>query len=147
MQQKHVYVLRKPHPHSSFTCNCCSEKEERVFLFLSPFSELFVHFLGSSAVVGNQDEADVLITSWVWCSVSPLSLQTTLRVLFLFVLEKSSPRTIHKTQGSQLLGYLTLPLRVFETMQHQDPLPGALSFSPQLCLPQSSGARVEGGIF
>ena len=41
--QTHICMLRKylqRHPYSPLTCNCCSEKEENVFLFLSPFSEL-----------------------------------------------------------------------------------------------------------
>ena len=41
--QTHICILRKylqRHPYSRLTCNCCSEKEENVFLFLSPFSEL-----------------------------------------------------------------------------------------------------------
>ena len=48
--QTHICMLRKylqRYPYSRLTCNCCSEKEENVFLFLSPFSELFADFLGS----------------------------------------------------------------------------------------------------
>ena len=141
MQQIHVYVLRKPHPHSSFTCNCCSEKEERVFLFLSPFSELFVHFLCSSAVVGNQDEAAMLITSWVWCCFPTLFADYPCYLFLFFTLEKAGHRTIHKRTRTQLLSNLTLTLRTFKTMQEAD-LPRALSLSPQLCLPQSSGGRI-----
>ena len=56
--QTHICMLRKylqRHPYSRLTCNCCSEKEENVFLFLSPFSELFADFLCSWSAVGNQD--------------------------------------------------------------------------------------------
>ena len=47
--QTHICMLRKylqRYPYSRLTCNCCSEKEENVFLFLSPFSELFADISG-----------------------------------------------------------------------------------------------------
>ena len=50
MLQTHNYMLRKylqMQQHNSLTCNCCSEQEEKVFLVLSPFSELFSDFLCS----------------------------------------------------------------------------------------------------
>ena len=73
----------------------------------------------------------MLITPLVWCSLSPLYLQTTPRVLFLFTLERAGPSTIHKRQWAPILGYLTLPLRVFEQCSRktgfQEPRAGALT--------------------